>query len=153
MDKLKVNRIIIEMDALTLEERAFLVRKLMKQVQVDACDLELRTRRLVIGFDNAHDSIIELTKEIEQYKAKEAFDTLKNAEQKLKESGGLGVVENETERHEWDRDNEGFNILKEFGCAAARNIDKAAMSSIENGDTKTSTRTTGTITAKILFNT
>lgn len=46
----------------------------------------------------------------------------------------------------------GFNILKEFGCAAARNIDKAAMSSIENNDTKTSTCTTGIIPAKILFN-
>lgn len=139
MDKEKINAILESCESLTAIERAFLAKKLIKW---GASDMRIQAnaiKNLTDQLDSAGDSINRMRIDLADFKAKEAFDTLKNAEQKLKASGGLGVVENETERHERDRDNEEFNVLKEFGRAAARDIDKAAMSGIENNDTKTST--------------
>ena len=117
MDKGKINAILKECESLTAIERAFLAKQLIKwgasdmRVQANA----INNLKIELNFEKEISNGLRAT--IADFNAKKARGILKNAEQKLKESGGLGIVEN------------------------------------ENNDTKTSTCTTGTITAKILFNT
>lgn len=119
MDKRKVKTIIAEMPALTADERAYLAKRLMKQVQEDAHELQLSVRRLELKHAWATDKIQELNAQIpcrvltddekaniEKFrviamgiidscenprKIKKAIDKLDQEEQKLKENGGLGV--------------------------------------------------------------
>lgn len=116
MDKEKINKILEDCESLTAIERAFLAKKLIKWGASDMRVQANAIKNLTDQLDNAGDSINRMRIDLAYFKAKTARGILKNAEQKLKESGGLGIVEN------------------------------------ENNDTKTSTCTTGTITAKILFN-
>jgi hypothetical protein len=127
MNKEKIKEMLKEAAFLTSEERVFLTKKLIKwnasdmRVQANAID------NLASQLDSAGDRINRLRIELADIKAKEALSTLKYAERKLKENGGLAVSWNESESrdaHAWNRDDEGFNILKEAGRAAAKNIDK-----------------------------
>lgn len=130
MDKEKINAILKQCEALTAIERAFLAKNLIKW---GASDMRIQAntiKDLTYQLDSAGNCINRMRIDLAALKAKTARDILKNAEQKLKKSGGLGVIENEI--HEQDRDNEGFNVLKEFGRVAAQNIDKAIVSGIEN---------------------
>lgn len=111
MDKENINAILESCELLTAIERAFLAKKLKKWVDSDMRIQANAIKNLTDQLDAAVDCINRMRIDLADFKAKEAFNMLKNAEQKLKDSGGLGIVENE--RHEWDRDNEGFNILKE----------------------------------------
>ena len=117
MDKEKINSILESCESLTAIERAFLAKKLIKWGASDMRNQANAIKNLTDQLDSAGDRINRMCIDLADFKAKAARGILKNAEQKLKESGGLGVVEN------------------------------------ENNDTKTSTCTTGAITAKILFNT
>jgi len=64
MDKSKVKELISEIDVLSSEERAYLLKKLMKKVQQDARYLTSYVRRLKIKQEWADDKIQELTAQI-----------------------------------------------------------------------------------------
>jgi hypothetical protein len=152
MDKEKINEILKEVQFLNNQERVFLTKKLIKWTASDMRVQANAIKNLTSQLDSAGDCINRMRIDLADFKAKEALSALKYAERKLKENGGLGVsylVDSETGEpidrsdmrgvgqvknkcndtqcsipHPWDRDDEGFNILKEFGCAAAKNIDK-----------------------------
>lgn len=100
MDKGKINAILKECESLTPIERAFLAKKLIKW---GASDMRVQAniiKDLTELLHNSRQSADILRMELADFNAKTARGILKNAEQKLKESGGLGIVENGTERHE-----------------------------------------------------
>ena len=95
MDKEKINKILEDCESLTAIERAFLAKKLIKWGASDMRVQANAIKNLTDQLNNSRQCADILRMELADFNAKTARGILKNAEQKLKASGGLGVVENE----------------------------------------------------------